>query len=296
MEDKRLSLEARLVFAYLFNLDSRPGWEIRINGHVLPTLGISESRWPRLRRELETYGYYRLTRMRGPDGRLRPIHTVCVEPAYSKTAGQAHRKSSTPANSKGGDFTPSAREALQRADIQHIASSTYADARSNAVSAAIQVSDRAAPPNPHSAPAAQSSRQSRTRGNTHGVQVWTDDDRSEVARMVEQDGANAVEGAASRVAARGQQPLPSRVKAELRSMRAAPERLVPRGGTGSLAELRAREAARATREADPEIAARSSAIAGSELTKMFRILDAPSQTLSWSTAEQAETAPQPMPK
>lgn len=285
MEDKRVSLEARLVLAYLHSLAVRPGWEIRIDGHVLPTLGISASRWPRLRRELEAYGYYHLTRMRGPNGRLRQVHTINIEPAHAETAGQAHRRSSTPANPRGGDSTPRAREALQRADIQHRASSTYVDARSITVSAAIEDSDRSAPPNPDSAPAAKSSRPYRTRGSIRGVQVWTDGDRFEVAGMVDQYGANAVEDAASRIVARGQKPLPSCVRAELRSTRAATERSASRGDTGALAELRARDAARATREADPEIAARSAAIAGSELTKMLRILDAPSPTLSWSTVD-----------
>jgi len=228
MEDKRLSLEARMVLIYLRGLAARPGWEIRIHGHVLPTLGVSENRWPRLRRELEALGYYRLTKVRGPDGRFRQVHTICEEPAYTTTPAQTIG-ASTPISSRGGDSSLGGQEALQRADIELSARSTYAAAQSTAAATGINADDRAAERNHATAPAVKVNDQVPRGDSMSGVQVWTDGDRSEVAGMVERYGANAVEDAASRVAARGQKPLPSRVKAELRSTRAATERLVPRG-------------------------------------------------------------------
>ncbi|TAN03171.1 MAG: hypothetical protein EPN36_14330 [Rhodanobacteraceae bacterium] len=83
LEDRRLSLQARCLLAYMLGLARRPNWVIRLNGHVLPTMGVSVDRWRSIRKELETVGYYRRSETRGPDGRMSQEHLITDDPTAS---------------------------------------------------------------------------------------------------------------------------------------------------------------------------------------------------------------------
>lgn len=86
MEDRRLSLSARLVFAYMVALTVRPGWTLYIT-HVKATLGLSDYVWVRIRRELEKFGYYQCERRRRIDGTMYWVHIVTDPPT---TAASPH--------------------------------------------------------------------------------------------------------------------------------------------------------------------------------------------------------------
>lgn len=67
LTDKNLSIEARAVLSFIVG---RPeGWNYYV-GQICRAMGVSETRWRRIRAEMQQAGYYRQTRRRGPDGRL----------------------------------------------------------------------------------------------------------------------------------------------------------------------------------------------------------------------------------
>ena len=116
MEDRRLSLSARLVFAYMVALTVRPGWTLYIT-HVKATLGLSDYVWVRIRRELEKFGYYQCERRRHKDGTMYWVHIVtdpptvaAAQPGHADLAEKATipeklgggAKSSTPKKLGGG--------------------------------------------------------------------------------------------------------------------------------------------------------------------------------------------------
>jgi hypothetical protein len=73
LEDRRLSLRARLVLAWMVG---RPdGWEIKV-WHMCRTLGASAHVWTSIRKELEAAGYYQQDRRRSEDGRIQWVKTV----------------------------------------------------------------------------------------------------------------------------------------------------------------------------------------------------------------------------
>ncbi len=67
LEDKRISLRARLVLAWMLG---RPdGWIIYV-GHMQRVLGVSEYVWVSIRNELESVGYYRQWRSQDASGKI----------------------------------------------------------------------------------------------------------------------------------------------------------------------------------------------------------------------------------
>ena len=79
LEDRRLSLAARAILAYLLDLGRRPEWVIRVR-QVQAALGISQGVWQSHRRELQRAGYYSIARVQDAAGRIRWEHTVTDEP------------------------------------------------------------------------------------------------------------------------------------------------------------------------------------------------------------------------
>ena len=65
LEDKRLSLSARAVAAWLVGRSD--GFEIHI-GAIRRILGLSEFIWARTRKELKDIGWWNSKRMKGPGG------------------------------------------------------------------------------------------------------------------------------------------------------------------------------------------------------------------------------------
>lgn len=80
LEDRRLSLQARCMLAYMLGLARRPNWVIRLKNHVLPTMGVSPERWRSIRKELESLCYYRMVGTRGDDGRMTYAHYITDDP------------------------------------------------------------------------------------------------------------------------------------------------------------------------------------------------------------------------
>lgn len=79
--DRSLTPRARLTLIYLIDLARRPGWEIRLYGHVLPTLGFTRNQWPAIRDSLRTAGYYTQQKVRREDGTTWWRRTVTSHPA-----------------------------------------------------------------------------------------------------------------------------------------------------------------------------------------------------------------------
>lgn len=94
LEDRRISLQARMVLSYMLDLARRPNWVIRLDNHVLPILGVSPDRWRSIRRELEAIGYYRRSETRGANGRISYEHLITDDPS---AAGWAAKKNGSTA-------------------------------------------------------------------------------------------------------------------------------------------------------------------------------------------------------
>lgn len=75
--DKRLSLSARLVLAWL--LGRSENYVVKI-GWLHYFLGLTDKTWPRIRRELEAVGYYQSIRFRDASGKIQWDHTVTDAP------------------------------------------------------------------------------------------------------------------------------------------------------------------------------------------------------------------------
>ena len=75
--DKRLSLSARLVLAWL--LGRSENYVVKV-GWLHYFLGLTDKTWPRIRRELEAVGYYQATRFRDASGKIQWDHSVTDAP------------------------------------------------------------------------------------------------------------------------------------------------------------------------------------------------------------------------
>lgn len=104
-----VSIEARLVLMYMLDLARRPGWTIFLS-QILCAVGLRRDRWRRIRRELESAGYYHALRRRAGGGKWEWDHllTYPAEPGGGCTivgsandgaaaAGQGDGKRSTTA-------------------------------------------------------------------------------------------------------------------------------------------------------------------------------------------------------
>lgn len=77
LEDRSISLETRAVLGYLVGRSE--GFRISV-GRLCFILGIKDSRWRRIRQEMETARYYRQTRRRHADGTFSWGNEVFDEP------------------------------------------------------------------------------------------------------------------------------------------------------------------------------------------------------------------------
>jgi hypothetical protein len=102
LEDRRLSLQARCMLAYMLGLARRPNWVIRLDNHVLPTMGVTRDRWRSIRKELETVGYYRRSVIRGPDGRMAHEHLITDDPTAPGWASPGGGSSTVDFSNGGG--------------------------------------------------------------------------------------------------------------------------------------------------------------------------------------------------
>lgn len=80
-----LSPAARLVRIFLRVLAHRPCWTIYVS-HVQRAMHISESKWARVRRELEAQGYFRSVRSRTTEGKWEWQHHVFETPVNPEVA------------------------------------------------------------------------------------------------------------------------------------------------------------------------------------------------------------------
>ena len=139
LEDRRLSLAARTVLAYLLDLGRRPDWVIRVR-HVQASLGISQGAWQRHRRALQEAGYYCIRQTRDSGGRLHWEHIITDEPG---TIGSF---------STDGETTAGKTIGGEAADIP---TSKKHNPTTNTVQAALVPGDRLPPPDAFKTPRAK---------------------------------------------------------------------------------------------------------------------------------------------
>lgn len=231
-----LSLVARLVLVYMLDLGRRPGWVIYAS-QVQRALGLSESRWKRLRKELETHGYFTKRKGHAENGDwLWTYHlfdTPQAQGAQKSIGAKRNDAKSTDAKQHDRHSNTLHNSTSLKKQKQH-------RDRGACGPAAPAVEKRAA--------AAGVKRQQRP---VAGVTCWTLDDAAMVEELVTTHGSQAVRGAATRLRAVGIDPLPSTVAKVLQEAARAALRLADEqeATRREAAERERRESAASAREA-----------------------------------------------
>ena len=200
LTDRRLTPRARITLIYLIDLARRPGWTIRLYGHVLPSLGFTRNQWPAIRDSLQAAGYYSQEKIRRADGTTWWSRTVTSRPA-------------TPPKTSAGSSSAGKRGGIRRSKSP--SSKLHKEAEAPRAPA------RVVPPPAAPGAAAAGEKKRQVPSRRHGVTCWNEADRAWTEELTSEAGVEAVEAAARAIRALGDDPLPSAVEKKLRQDAAA---------------------------------------------------------------------------
>jgi hypothetical protein len=200
LTDTRLGFPARVAGGYCLG---RPdGWVFHV-GQLLAVLGLGVAQWRAARQQLIAAGYLEHRRHKDMQGRWVWTMVLNDEPTMVHFSADGEPVDGKPIDGQADDLAK---------DLQHLDGSTGAAA------------------NPREArAAADQGVKKRRRGDAillHGIEVWTDQDRAGINKLVETYGADCVATTAGSVRpAQGHvAPYLSSVSAELQSRAASAAR------------------------------------------------------------------------
>lgn len=245
-----LSIVARAVMLYLYDLSRRPKWTIRL-AHVLRALDISSDVWTRVRRELKAAGRYRAEKLQDPKtGKWVWQHYVYSDPI-------------TPPPPRRGKSVPLSVPLLSKESIPPKSmdgtsiNGCEGDIRSNSSLIPTERSSMdASAPTAHAAADDQQShpRKKTRRERPSGIVCWYGEDHESAQQIEVAHSATEVSEAVAKIVLRGKDPVPGLVKKEIKHAQASREKAAQakqREESGPLAEARRRREERERREADP---------------------------------------------
>jgi len=230
----------------MLDLGRRPGWVIYAS-QVQRALGLSESRWKRLRKELEAHGYFTKLRGHADDGDWLWTYHLFDTPQAQGAGKEVAQKSigtkSTDAKSSG------AKQHDRHSNTLHSSTSLKKQKQHRERGAC----GPAAPAVEKRAAAGEKKRQQRA---VAGVTCWNSADTELVEELTKVHSVAAVQAAATHLRVVGVDPLPSVVAKALQetaraaAVAAAEQEAMQRDAERRAARMAA-EAEREARRADP---------------------------------------------
>lgn len=119
LENRQLSLEARLVLAWLIG---RPrGWQLSVS-HLCTTLGLPNQKWRRIRSELEQLGFFVQQRIRCNNGQYTWRHTWSAIPHKPTNGETTHDKTngSAPIDARPVDLEKTIKNKQKEGDTTQV--------------------------------------------------------------------------------------------------------------------------------------------------------------------------------
>lgn len=233
--DRSIGDAACRVIIYLIDRVKMPDWKVKIYRDVLPRFGISEYRWPRIRREMELAGYYKCEKIKSKNGPFVQVHHVYYPPLKRPHDNKSEETVKSPPSHSGvSDSGVSDWGVLFKTKESKQKSSSTRDARACA---------------PANAGAAAKGNENKALRIIQGMQCWSEEDAGSAIALAELHGHEAVLDAVKALKGQGLAPVPGRVATALaRAAAAARARAASAAAEARLARIDADSRARADRE------------------------------------------------
>ena len=209
--DRSIGDAACRVIIYLIDRVKMPDWKVKIYRDVLPRFGISEYRWPRIRREMELAGYYKCEKIKSKNGPFVQVHHVYYPPQRPHDNKSEETVKSPPSHSGVSDSGVSdwgvlfkTKESKQKSSTR--ASRVPARAGAAAASSAARIQSKA------------------RRVRASGLVTWYPEDEVESEILELQTPPSELAAAVAAEQAAGREPVPGRVACRLLQQRQAEQR------------------------------------------------------------------------